>query len=142
MSKIAQNINRVAWQEGENARGERWRYLDLSGEHLGVRIEEIPPGGSTSVHHFHTLEEEHVLILQGVATLILGTTEHTLEEGDHIWFAAGKEQAHHIENRSEKNFKFLVFGERLEGDLVIYPENEVMLVKALDNRRYRFKSRD
>jgi len=57
-----------AWREEQTPRGETWRYLDLSGEHLGVRIEELQPGASSSVHHYHTLEEEHVLVLEGAAT--------------------------------------------------------------------------
>ncbi len=42
-----------------------WRFLDLSGEQLGIRLEETPPGGSSSVRHYHALEEEHVIVLEG-----------------------------------------------------------------------------
>ncbi len=33
----------------------QWRFLDLSGEHLGMRLEETLPGGDTSTLHYHTL---------------------------------------------------------------------------------------
>lgn len=127
MSKRFKNIFTSEWED----RGS-WRCLDLSGEHLGVRLEEIRPGGSSSIHHYHTLEEEHVIVLAGDATLVLGNEEHPVEKGDHFWFRAAREEPHHIENKSDKPFKFLVFGERKSGDVVVYPEKQVMMVKALE----------
>lgn len=133
------NINQPDWVEGKSKRGSTWRFVDLSGERLGVRIEEMPPGGTSSVHHYHTLEEEHVIVLEGNATLFLGSDRHALGKGDHIWFAAGKEEAHHIENTSAEVFKFLVFGERNQHDVVIYPEQKVMMVKALERKLFTYR---
>lgn len=135
------NIHKVPWVEATNDRGERWKSIDLSGERLGVRIEELPPGGSSSVHHYHTQEEEHVLVLEGSATLILGSAEIEIEAGDHAWFPAGREEAHHLENRSSGNFRFLVFGERLSGDVVFYPDHQVALVKALGWKQVTYRER-
>ncbi len=125
------NINDSDWEEGSNSEGQSWRFLDLSGEHLGVRVEELPPGGTSSTHHYHTSEEEHILVLEGSATLILGNANKILQPGDHVCFLAGKEVAHHIENTTLEPFKFLVFGERNQQDVVIYPEKNTMMVKAL-----------
>ena len=60
------------WKEEPNARGEQWKYRDLNGEHIGVRIEELSPGTTSSEHHYHTSEEEHVIVLEGTATLVWG----------------------------------------------------------------------
>ncbi|HEY4944190.1 MAG TPA: cupin domain-containing protein [Rhizomicrobium sp.] len=139
MTKTFTNIHEAAFEEGRNARGETWTALDLSGKHLGVRIEDIAPGGTSSVHHYHTLEEEHVLVLDSTATLILGAEEHSLKTGDHVWFEAGKDVAHHIENRSAANFRYLVFGERNDGDVVYYPDNRVMMVKAPDRQLFTYR---
>ncbi|MEJ2131114.1 MAG: cupin domain-containing protein [Gammaproteobacteria bacterium] len=136
------NINEAAWEERTNARGETWRFIDLAGERLGVRVEELQPGETSSVHHFHTLEEEHVLVLEGSATLILGTERHSLKAGDHVWFKAGKEAAHHIENTSSQPFRFLVFGERNPGDVVVYPEQQVMMIKALGWKQFTYRPRE
>jgi uncharacterized cupin superfamily protein len=140
MSKKFENIDEAVWAEGKDSTNHLWRHIDLSGEHLGVRIEEISPGGSSSVHHYHTLEEEHVIMLEGAATLVLGTEEHILREGDHLWFEAGREEAHHIENRTSEMCKFLVFGERNKQDIVVYPEHKVMLVKALGNSQFTYRT--
>ena len=137
------NIDESTWADEKGSTGQPWRYIDLSGNHLGVRIEEMFPGGSSSIHHYHTLEEEHVILLEGAATLVLGsdedTREYSLREGDHMWFEAGKTVAHHIENRSSDKCKFLVFGERNPQDIVMYPEHQVMLVKALGNKQFTYR---
>jgi len=132
------NIDRQDLEEISTPRGETLRQLDLSGQHLGVRIEDLPPGGTSSYHHYHTLEEEHVLVLSGAATLHLGDEEHPLGQGDHVCFLAGEPTPHHIENHGPERFRFLVFGERTPGDTVFYPNSQVMLVKALGNALFSY----
>ncbi len=130
------HVDDLEWTQDIGAGNTPYRSKDLSGEHLGVRIEELPPGSLSSVHHFHTLEEEHVLMLEGQATLILGAEESLLSAGDHIWFAANVEVAHHLENRGDAVCRFLVFGERTTNDIVVYPEHNVMLVKAMGRKQF------
>ena len=136
------NIHTSPFVDTPTQRGGLWRHLDLGGDHLGVRIEVLLPHGTSSIHHFHTLEEEHVLALAGTAILHFGDDEHDLREGDHVWFPAGERIAHHIENRSDSTFEFLVFGERRSGDVVFYPNRGVMLVKALGNARIAYTKAD
>lgn len=60
------------YQQGNSDRDEPpWRFLDLSGEQLGVRIEELQPGGTSSYHHYHSAEEEHVLVFYPDARVLL-----------------------------------------------------------------------
>lgn len=54
----------------------------------------------------------------------------------------GSEVAHHIENRSDGDLKYLVFGERCAGDVVFYPEHRVMTVKALGWKRMTYRERE
>lgn len=142
MAAAITNIDDAAFEEITTARDEALRQLDLSGQHLGVRIEDLPPGGTSSRHHYHTLEEEHVLVLSGSATLHLGSEVHALREGDHVCFLAGEPTPHHIENSGPGRFRFLVFGERKSGDTVFYPNNSVMMVKALGNALFTYTERD
>ena len=68
----------VAWTEWSDVPrfGLRWRHLTRAavGEdyHVGVAIEELPPGMQTSPAHYHLLEEEHVYILDGSLTARIG----------------------------------------------------------------------
>ncbi|MEM7018319.1 MAG: cupin domain-containing protein [Pseudomonadota bacterium] len=133
------NVNEADWKEAQTPRGGIWKHIELSGERLGVRIEEMQPGDNSSEHHFHTLEEEHVLVLEGSATLIMDSGQYPLKAGDHVCFPGGKEDAHHIKNTSDAPFKFLVFGERNMQDVVVYPEHQVMMVKALDFKQFTYR---
>lgn len=126
------NIYDSEWNEQDTPRG-TWTFLDLSGDHLGMRIETLKPGDTSSIHHFHTQEEEHVIALEGDATLVLGSDEQPLKRGDHVWFRAGDEVGHHIANNSSAPFTFLVLGERKRGDVCFYPDQGVANIKALNS---------
>ncbi len=131
MSDKITNIYTTQMETRQSVRGESdWRCLDISGEHLGVRVEELPAGSNSSHHHYHTAEEEHVLVLEGTATLHLGDDAIEITKGDHVLFRAGDETAHHIENSSSEPFTYLVFGERRQDDVVIYPLSSMALVKS------------
>ena len=134
----AKNIYESKWEEKSKPQGGTWNYLDISGEHLGLRLEELAPGDTSSIHHYHTLEEEHVIALDGDATLVLGSEEHSLKRGDHVWFKAGDEVGHHIVNNSSAPFTFLVIGERKRGDVCFYPDQGVANNKALNSGRKQF----
>ena len=141
MNNRITNISTAEFDESTSIPGER--ILDISGSHLGVRIEEIPPDGTTSHHHYHTAEEEHVVVLEGDATLHLGSEQIQIGVGDHVWFPAGEPIAHHIENSSDRPFKLLVFGERKTDDVVFYPNGSVMLVKSVQGRTtYSYSERE
>ncbi len=139
-SRVTQ-IQDASFELRESPRDEpAFRCLDLSGEHLGVRMEELQPGGTSSYHHYHTAEEEHVLITDGRGTLHLGDERVDIRKGDHILFPAGDETAHHIENTSSDPLAYLVFGERKTDDVVIYPDSNIALVKSAHGQRwYRFE---
>ena len=132
MSKRPTNINTAQYEVGQSPRESEasFRFLDISGEHIGVKIEELPKGGTSSYHHYHTAEEEHVIVLEGTGTLHLGEEHIELANGDHICFPAGEAVAHHIENRLDTPLKFLVFGERKQDDVVFYPNGNVVSVKS------------
>ena len=55
---------------------------------------------TSSEHHFHTTEEEHVVVLAGEATLVSGEERYAVREGQHMWFRAGDETPHHLVNTS------------------------------------------
>ena len=44
-----------------------------------------------------------------------------------------------LENRSQQSVRLLVFGERVAGDTVFYPEHRVMLVKSAGDRLFTYR---
>jgi uncharacterized cupin superfamily protein len=131
------------WQDGSEENDKQdYRYKELSGEQLGARIEELAPASASSHHHFHTSEEEHLFMLSGDAMLLFGNEELPVSVGDHIWFRAGDETAHHFENRSDAPCTYLVYGERKADDVVVYPAGQVMMIKALGNKQFTYRARE
>ena len=69
-------IENVPWESSSH--GERFgmRYRQLGnyggGSHVGVCYEELAPGKQTCPAHYHMLEEEHLLVLEGSLRLRLG----------------------------------------------------------------------
>jgi uncharacterized cupin superfamily protein len=59
--------------------------------------------------------------LSGTATLHLGTEQFALHPGSFVCFPAGQEHAHYIENDGTEPFTYLIIGERIEDDRVVYP---------------------
>ena len=87
-------IDSVPWSE--DSQGERFamRYRVLSdtrkdGRKIGIAYEELPPGKQSVPFHYHLLEEEHLIALEGEATLRLGEERHRIKAGDYVGFPGG-----------------------------------------------------
>lgn len=88
---------------------------------IGVGILELPPGSNTRPAHYHTEEEEHLYVLEGTATLHLGDRQYHLRPGSYVHFPASQAVAHHLANDGDDVVRYLMIGERIDADRVIYP---------------------
>ncbi|XOV87937.1 MAG: cupin domain-containing protein [Pseudomonadota bacterium] len=88
---------------------------------IGVGILELSPGCTTRPSHYHTREEEHLYVLSGSVTLHLGSAQYALEPGSYVHFPAGQAVFHHLENHTSEPVRYLMIGERIDDDEVIYP---------------------
>jgi uncharacterized cupin superfamily protein len=89
---------------------------------VGFGILELPPGCNTRPAHYHSIEEEHLYALSGEATLHLDATLFALAPGSYVCFPAGQKHAHFIDNTGTTPFKYIMVGERISADEVVYPE--------------------
>ena len=101
-----------------------------------MAIEELPPGRQSCPAHYHLLEEEHLLALEGEATLRLGGRRHLIKAGDYVCFPAGQKAGHCLINEGEAPFRFLIIGERNPHDVIHYPDSGKVSVRLLA-RLYR-----
>lgn len=133
-------VESVPWEEWSHGQrfGSRFRPLTdrAGGSRIGVAIEELPPGRQSCPAHYHLLEEEHLLVLAGQATLRLGERRFALKAGDYVCFPAGQAAAHCLINDSEAPFRFLIIGERNPHDVIHYPDSGKVSVRLLA-RLYR-----
>jgi len=130
-------IDDVPWRE--RSWGERFarRYRVLSDtregkRRIGVYHEELPPGRQSVPFHYHLLEEEHIIALEGEATLRLGDERHRIKAGDYVGFPAGRRAGHCLINEGTAPFRFIMIGDRQPNEVCVYPDSKKVMVRALD----------
>jgi uncharacterized cupin superfamily protein len=118
----------------------RWRLGDAAGlTQFGVNRLELDPGAWSSQRHWHSAEDEFVLVLEGEVVLIDDGGETVLRAGDSAGFPAGDGNGHHLVNRSGAKAVVLEVGARApERDGVIYPDIDMIIPEGAG----RFHRRD
>lgn len=101
------------------------------GSHVGVEIVIIAPGRQSYPAHYHMLEEEHVLILEGEVTLRLGERSFALSAGSYVCFPAGQKAGHALVNEGNAPCRYLIVGERNPKEVVVYTDSGRVGVRLL-----------
>ena len=102
----------------------------------GVNRVELDPGIWSSIPHFHSREDEFVLMLEGELVLVSGAGERLLRPGDCAGFPAGLERPHHLENRSAQLAVYFEVGSRRQdSDECDYPGNDLRIAQRNDGSR-------
>lgn len=86
--------------------------------------------------HWHHLEEEHLLVLDGRATLRLGERCYEIGPGDYVCFPAGQQAGHALINHGAMPCRFVIIGERNPHDVIVYPDSGKVKVR-LTGEDYR-----
>ena len=126
MSKVKRpvrdsDVEQASWYLGTDREIYGRALCDVGGaSKIGFGILELGPGCNTLPAHYHTLEEEHLYVLEGVGTLHLGAETYPLEKGSYVNLPAGQAIPHFVSNNSQGPLKYIMVGERIEEDEVIY----------------------
>jgi uncharacterized cupin superfamily protein len=135
-------IESVPWTEWSQGVRFEIRYRVLSntrkdGRKIGVSYEELPPGKQSVPFHYHMLEEEHIIALEGEATLRLGEEHYRIKAGDYVGFPAGQRAGHCLINHGDAPFRFIMIGDREPNEVCVYPDSNKVLVSALNRAMFR-----
>lgn len=135
-------IESVPWQAfAQGVRfGSRYRVLsDTRNDRrrIGVSYEELAPGKQSCPFHYHLLEEEHIVALEGECTLRLGEERYTLRAGEYVGFPAGQRAGHCLINETDKPFRFIMIGTHEPNEVCVYPDSKKIMIDALDKRIVR-----
>src|SRR5947209_4508289 len=106
---------------------------------FGVNLTRLPPGAISALRHAHTRQDELVYILEGEAILVTNAGETRLGPGMVAGFKAGTGDAHQLVNRGERDVVFIEVGDRIAGDEVAYPDDDVRSeehTSELQSRQY------
>jgi uncharacterized cupin superfamily protein len=129
------SIEQVPWEEYSH--GERFGVSFRSigdyggGTRVGVSMEVLPPGKQAYPMHLHMLEEEHLIIMEGKATLRLGERSFAMEAGSCACFHAGQEAAHALINNGDEPCRYLIIGERDPHDVVVFTDSGRVSVRLM-----------
>ena len=74
---------------------------------LGASHVTLKPGAWSSQRHWHRTQDELVVILAGEAVLVENEGETIVRAGDILSWAAGTQNGHHLQNRSEAECVFI-----------------------------------
>ena len=100
--------SRIGWQAGS--------------ERLGASLYEVGPGEATFPYHWHSADEEMLIVLRGRPSLRTAEGWRELDEGEVVSFRVGPESAHQIANWSNEPVRFLVLSEMVAPELSGYPD--------------------
>ena len=104
---------------------ERRRLGDVFGlQNFGVNLTRLEPGSESALRHVHAVQDEFVYVLEGLPTLVTDEGEVTLRPGSCAGFRAGG-RSHHLVNRTASDVVYLEIGDRLPGDSVTYPVDDL-----------------
>jgi len=114
---------------------------DLFGlSNFGVNLVRLKPGGTSSLRHAHTRQDEFVYVLEGHPTLHTDEGMTPLSPGMCAGFPAGTGNGHRLVNETGEDAVYLEIGDRSPGDQVGYSDDDLQAV--LVGGKWSFSRKD
>ncbi|KUO53761.1 MAG: transcriptional regulator [Sphingomonadales bacterium BRH_c42] len=94
---------------------------------LGASHVVLKPGAWSSQRHWHTGQDELVIMLAGEAVLVEDGGETTVRAGDILAWKAGARNGHNLQNRSAADCVFVaISGGNRDADTGEYPDIDMV----------------
>jgi uncharacterized cupin superfamily protein len=100
-------------------------HLSVAGgiSQFGAYLDTLDPGAWSSFRHWHSAEDEFILVLEGVVTLRDDSGMTDLSPGDAACWPHGQPNGHHLTNRGAVPCRYLIVGSRVADDICTYPDD-------------------
>ena len=108
-------------------------------QNFGVNLTHLAPGATSSLRHAHTKQDEFLYIVQGRPTLHTDEGRLQLSPGACVGFRAGTGNAHNLRSETADEVVYLEIGDRMPGDEVSYPEDDLQVVRSGGKGQYEHK---
>lgn len=95
----------------------------LGAQKLGYNVTELPPGKTGFPFHFHHVNEELFIVLDGSGTLRTAEGTHPLKRGDVVCCPPGPEGGHQITNTGSEPMRYLALSTVEDPEVVEYPDS-------------------
>lgn len=111
----------------------RQRLGDAGGlTQFGVNRLQLPPGSWSGQRHWHSEEDEFVVVLSGEVVLVTDGGEQVMRAGDCAAFPANADNGHHLVNRGDSVAVCLEVGSRRATDFVVYSDIDMVFDARID----------
>jgi uncharacterized cupin superfamily protein len=90
---------------------------------LGFNVTELPPGKAAFPYHFHHVNEELFLVLEGEGTLRSPGGSQPIKVGDIVCCPPGADGAHQIVNSGSVVLRYLALSTMEDPEVVEYPDS-------------------
>ncbi len=127
-AKLIRNFNDVKLESSDRAPlydGSQSARLarGTAAQKMGASIDIVPAGKRSCPYHFHYVEEEMFIVLEGEGTLRVAGEMLPIRAGDTIFIPPGPEYPHQILNTSDKPLKYLSLSINAGTEICEYPDS-------------------
>ncbi|MGZ5279631.1 MAG: cupin domain-containing protein [Pseudobdellovibrionaceae bacterium] len=91
---------------------------------LGFYTKIIGPKKFSCPYHWHSGEEELVIVIEGEATVRNNGEFRIIKPGDLIYYGTGPDSVHHMYNHTDKPFKYFVLSNQVPTETCHYPDSK------------------
>lgn len=95
----------------------------LGARKLGCRLVVIPPGKRGWPLHFHYVNEEMFIILDGIGDYRHGDEVYPVKAGDVLIARAGEQKGHQLVNTGREELRYFAISTMEQPDVFEYPES-------------------
>jgi len=89
---------------------------------FGANRTLLPPGAASSLRHYHSHEDELVIVISGELVMLTDAGETPMRAGDIASFPKGVPDAHCFVNRSSEPAVLVAIGDNHDEDTWFYPD--------------------
>ncbi|MGF1446867.1 MAG: cupin domain-containing protein [Pikeienuella sp.] len=120
------------WRHGEGYAAKLGRIGGVIGaKQLGCQLHILPPGKAAFPRHFHHVNEEMYIVLEGTGTFDWNGTQYPVRQGSICAApAGGPETARKIWNSGDTDLVFLCVSTRRDPDVCEYPDSGKFMVAS------------
>jgi uncharacterized cupin superfamily protein len=96
---------------------------DVGAARLGYNLTELDPGKTAFPYHYHHINEELFLVIEGTGKVRMPDGVHAIKAGDLIACPPGPDAAHQITNDGSVPLKYLALSKMHDPEVVEYPDS-------------------
>ena len=95
----------------------------LGSKGVGINVTVVPPRSKAFPRHYHYVNDELFVVLEGTGVLHHGEDDHPLKPGDVVLIEAGTGIPFQIENDSDAELRYLGLSTLIPGDVFHYVDS-------------------